>query len=39
MNLHPYDDYRDMIYDELTQDPDRSDDAIAHLVAQRYAFP
>lgn len=39
MNLHPYDDYRDMIYDELTQNPDRTDDAIANDLAMRVAFP
>lgn len=37
--LHPYTDYRDMIYDELTTNPDRTDDEIAHLIAMRYAFP
>lgn len=38
LQLYPGPDYRDMIYDEITQDPTRDDEDIAHNVAQRNAF-
>lgn len=37
--MHPDGIYRDLIYDELLQDPTRTDDDIAHDIAMRVAFP
>lgn len=37
--LHPSFIYRDLIYDELLQDPTRTDDDIANDIAMRCAFP
>lgn len=39
LNMHPDTDYRDLIYDELIQDPTRTDDEIAGYLAQLVAFP
>lgn len=39
LNMHPDGIYRDLIYDELTADPDRTDDEIAGYLAQLVAFP
>lgn len=37
--MHPDGIYRDLIYDELLQDPTRTDDDIATDIAIRCAFP
>ena len=37
--MHPDGIYRDLIYDELLQDPTRTDDDIATDIAMRCAFP
>lgn len=39
LRLYPNGDYRDMIYDEITENPNRTDEEIAQDVAQRNAFP
>lgn len=39
ITMHPDGIYRDLIYDELLQNPDRSDDDIATNIAMRCAFP
>ena len=39
LKMHPDGIYRDPIYDELLQDPTRTDDDIATDIAMRCAFP